>query len=60
MYILFHISMSRYQFTFTHGFSMCTNTNVMVVINVSVIVYNQTWKNWFMLSLHGPLALDVD
>ena len=46
-------AMSAHQFTVT---STCTYTNVTVVIDVLVVVYNKTWV---MLSFHGQLMLDI-
>ena len=54
--VLFHRAMSAHQFTVT---SMCTYTNVTVVIDVLVVIYNKTWENRVMLSLHGQLVLDI-
>ena len=48
--VLFHCTMWAHQFTVT---SSCTYTNVRVVIDVLVVVYNKTWENRVMLSLHG-------
>ena len=36
-----------------------TYTNVTVVIDVLAVVYNRTWENRVMLSLHGQLVLDT-
>ena len=49
-------AMSAHQFTVT---STCTYTNVTVVIDVLVVVYNKKWENRVMLSLHGQLVLDI-
>ena len=54
--VLFHCAMSEHQFTVTSTFMY---TNVTVVIDVLVIVYNRTWENRVMLSLHGQLVLDI-
>ena len=54
--VLFLRAMSAHQFTVT---SMCTYTNVTVVIDILVIVYNKTWENQVMPSLHGQLVLDI-
>ena len=54
--VLFHCAMSAHQFTVTSTFMY---TNVTVVIDVLVIVYNRTWENRVMLSLHGQLVLDI-
>ena len=40
--VLFRRAMSAHQFMAT---SMCTYTNVTVVIDVLVVVYNKTWEN---------------
>ena len=45
-----------HQFTVT---LTCTNANETVVIDVLVVVYNKTWENRVMLSLHGQLVLDI-
>ena len=37
----------------------CTNANETVAIDVLVVVYNKTWENRVMLSLHGQLVLDI-
>ena len=52
--VLFRRALSVHQFTVT---SMCTN--ITVVIDVLVVVYNKTWENRVMLSLHGQLVLDI-
>ena len=36
-----------------------TYTSVTVVIDVLVVVYDKTWENRVMLSLHGQLVLDI-
>ena len=36
-----------------------TPTYVTVVIDVLVVVYNKTWENRVVLSLHGQLVLDI-
>ena len=54
--VLFRGAMSAHQFTVT---SECTYTNVMVVIDVLVVVYNKTRENRVILSLHGQLVLDI-
>ena len=38
---------------------LCTHAKVEIVIDVLVVVYDKTWENWVMLSLHGQLALDI-
>ena len=55
--VLFRRAMSKHQFTVT---STRTYTNVVVVIDVLVVVYNKTWENRVMLSLHGQLVLDIN
>ena len=40
--VLFRLAMSAHQFMVT---STCMYTNVTVVINVLVVVYNKTWEN---------------
>ena len=37
----------------------CMHANVTVVIDVLMVVYDQTWENWDMVSLHDQLALDI-
>ena len=54
--VLFRRALSAHQFTVT---SSCTYTNVTVVVNVLVVVYNKTWENRVMLSLYGQLVLDI-
>ena len=54
--VLFPRAMSAHQFTVT---STCMYTNVTVVIDVLVVVYNKAWENRVMLSLHGQLVLDI-
>ena len=54
--VLFRRAMSAHQFTVI---STCMYTNVTVVIDVLVFVYNTTWENRVMLSLHGHLVLDI-
>ena len=54
--VLFRRAMWAHQFTVT---LMCTNANEAVAIGVLVVVYNKTWENWVMLSLHGQLVLDI-
>ena len=51
----------QYQFTVhTLLLPMCTHTNVPVVNGrFIVVVYDKTWENQVMLSLHGQLALDI-
>ena len=34
----------------------CTNANVTVAIDVLVVVYNKTWENRVILSLHGSAS----
>ena len=47
---------SLHQFTVTSSY---TYTNITVVIDVLVVVYNKMWENRAMLSLHGQLVLDI-
>ena len=54
--VLFRRAMSAHQFT---GTPKCTYTNVTVVIDVLVVVYNKTWENRGYVSLHGQLVLDI-
>ena len=54
--VLFRHAMSAHQFTVT---PKCTYTNVTVVIDILVVVYNKMWENRVMLSLHGQLVLDI-
>ena len=54
--VLFRRAMSAHQFTVT---STCKYINVTVVVDVLVVVYNKTWENRIMLSLHGQLVLDI-
>ena len=54
--VLFCHAMVAHQFTVT---STCTYTNISVVIDVLGVVYNKTWENRVMLSLHGQLVLDI-
>ena len=54
--VLFCRALLAHQFTVT---SMWLYTNVTVVINVLVVVYNKTLENWVMLSFHGQLVLDI-
>ena len=54
--VLFRSAMWAHQFTVT---LTCTNANETVAIDVLVVVYNKTWENRVMLSLHGQLVLDI-
>ena len=54
--VLFCHTMLAHQFMVTFT---CTYTNVTVVIDVLVVVYNKTWENRVMLSLHGQLVVDI-
>ena len=54
--VLFRRAMWAHQFTVT---LTCTNANETVAIDVLVVVYNKTWENRVMLSLHGQLVLDI-
>ena len=54
--VLFRCAMWPHQFTVT---LTCTNANETVAIDVLVVVYNKTWENRVMLSLHGQLVLDI-
>ena len=54
--VLFRRAMWAHQFTLT---LTCTNANETVAIDVLVVVYNKTWENRVMLSLHGQLVLDI-
>ena len=54
--VLFRRAVWAHQFTVT---LTCTNANETVAIDVLVVVYNKTWENRVMLSLHGQLVLDI-
>ena len=54
--VLFRSAVWAHQFTVT---LTCTNANETVAIDVLVVVYNKTWENRVMLSLHGQLVLDI-
>ena len=54
--VLFRRAMWAHQFTVT---LTCMNANETVAIDVLVVVYNKTWENRVMLSLHGQLVLDI-
>ena len=54
--VLFRRAMWEHQFTVT---LTCTNANETVAIDVLVVVYNKTWENRVMLTLHGQLVLDT-
>ena len=54
--VLLRRAVWAYQFTVT---LTCTNANETVAIDVLVVVYNKTWENRVMLSLHGQLVLDI-
>ena len=54
--VLFRRVVWAHQFTVT---LTCTNANETVAIDVLVVVYNKTWENRVMLSLHGQLVLDI-
>ena len=54
--VLFRRAMWAHQFTVT---LTCTNANETVAIDVLMVVYNKTWENRVMLSLHGQLVLDI-
>ena len=54
--VLFRRGMWAHQFTVT---LTCTNANETVAIDVLVVVYNKTWENRVMLTLHGQLVLDI-
>ena len=54
--VLFRRAKRAHQFTVT---LTCTNANETVAIDVLVVVYNKTWENRVMLSLHGQLMLDI-
>ena len=54
--VLFRRAMWAHQFMVT---LTCTNGNETVAIDVLVVVYNKTWENRVMLSLHGQLVLDI-
>ena len=51
--VLFRRAMWAHQFTVT---LTCTNANETVAIDVLVVVYNKTWENRVMLSLHGSVS----
>ena len=54
--VLFRRAVWAHQFTVT---LTCMNANETVAIDVLVVVYNKTWENRVMLSLHGQLVLDI-
>ena len=54
--VLFRSAMWAHQFTVT---LTCTTANGTVAIDVLVVVYNKTWENRVMLTLHGQLVLDI-
>ena len=54
--VLFRRAIWAHQFTVT---LTCTNANETVAIHVLVVVYNKTWENRVMLTLHGQLVLDI-
>ena len=54
--VFFFAAMWAHQFTVT---LTCTNANETVAIDVLVVVYNKTWENRVMLTLHGQLVLDI-
>ena len=53
--VLFRRAMLAHQLTVA---SACTYTNV-TCNDVLLVVYNQTWENHVMLTLHGQLVLDI-
>ena len=54
--VLLRRAMWAHQFTVT---LTCTNANETVAIDILVVVYNKTWENRVMLTLHGQLVLDI-
>ena len=54
--VLLRRAMWAHQFTVT---LTCMDANETVAIDVLVVVYNKTWENRVMLTLHGQLVLDI-
>ena len=45
--------------TFTHCYLLMHACQSRDCNDVLVVVYDKTWENWVMLSLHGQLVLDI-